>query len=238
MMEQIDLLQKLQHNESRCRRIQADMRKRTARRRELEDALQRFRVSVSAESERIDEIGKRYRSLESDANQIVSQIEKSKAKLRAVKNNKEYQSLLKEIDELKRKHSSVEDEMLQCLESSDTAKQAADAKKEELAERTRRVADEVEQIEQQQARAEMEIAALKTQWEEIARRVEPPLMETFAKIKAKQADGVAIVRVENAVCLGCNVNIPPQMYNELQRKDSLKFCPNCQRIIFWQADGA
>ncbi|MEE9535799.1 MAG: C4-type zinc ribbon domain-containing protein, partial [Desulfobacterales bacterium] len=35
-----------------------------------------------------------------------------------------------------------------------------------------------------------------------------------------------------AVCQGCNVNIPPQLYNELQRFDTLMFCPHCQRIIY------
>jgi predicted nucleic acid-binding Zn-ribbon protein len=29
------------------------------------------------------------------------------------------------------------------------------------------------------------------------------------------------------------MNIPPQMYNELHRFDSLKNCPHCQRIIYW-----
>jgi predicted nucleic acid-binding Zn-ribbon protein len=37
----------------------------------------------------------------------------------------------------------------------------------------------------------------------------------------------------NSICNGCNVNIPPQMYNELQRCKSVKLCPNCQRIIYW-----
>jgi len=29
------------------------------------------------------------------------------------------------------------------------------------------------------------------------------------------------------------MNIPPQMYNELQRYDSLKLCPFCNRILYW-----
>jgi uncharacterized protein len=30
------------------------------------------------------------------------------------------------------------------------------------------------------------------------------------------------------------MNIPPQMYNELQRSDILMFCPHCQRIVYWR----
>ncbi|RLB78229.1 MAG: hypothetical protein DRH24_14815, partial [Deltaproteobacteria bacterium] len=40
------------------------------------------------------------------------------------------------------------------------------------------------------------------------------------------------VPVKDALCHGCNVNLPPQLYNELFLGDSLKFCPNCQRIIY------
>jgi uncharacterized protein len=42
------------------------------------------------------------------------------------------------------------------------------------------------------------------------------------------------VPVSDAVCNGCNVNLPPQLYNELQRSDTLRYCPNCQRIIYWK----
>ena len=45
---------------------------------------------------------------------------------------------------------------------------------------------------------------------------------------------MAIVDVKMQVCQGCNMNIPPQMYNELQRGISLKYCPSCERIIYWQ----
>jgi predicted nucleic acid-binding Zn-ribbon protein len=51
-------------------------------------------------------------------------------------------------------------------------------------------------------------------------------------IKEQNPVGLAVVPVKDAVCHGCNVNLPPQLYNELFRCDSLRFCPNCQRIIY------
>ncbi|MBW2644346.1 MAG: hypothetical protein JRC89_13545 [Deltaproteobacteria bacterium] len=44
--------------------------------------------------------------------------------------------------------------------------------------------------------------------------------------------GIAEKIVKDALCYGCNVNLPPQLYNELFLGNSLKFCPNCQRIIY------
>ena len=46
--------------------------------------------------------------------------------------------------------------------------------------------------------------------------------------------GVAVVSVWKEVCNGCHMNIPPQMYNELQKTTILMSCPHCNRIIYWQ----
>ena len=68
----------------------------------------------------------------------------------------------------------------------------------------------------------------------ISKNLEPEFLKKFQMIKEQQVTGIAVVPVKDAVCLGCNMNIPPQMYNELQRCDSLKLCPYCQRIIYWK----
>jgi len=39
--------------------------------------------------------------------------------------------------------------------------------------------------------------------------------------------------VRNGTCQGCNMNIPPQLYNQLQRGDTIELCGTCNRIIYW-----
>jgi hypothetical protein len=45
--------------------------------------------------------------------------------------------------------------------------------------------------------------------------------------------GLAVVAVKDGTCRGCNMRIPPQLYNVLQRGNSLELCPTCNRIIYW-----
>ena len=59
------------------------------------------------------------------------------------------------------------------------------------------------------------------------------LLEKYERIKINR-EGVGMALVNNATCSECHLGIPPQMYNELQKQDSLNFCPNCQRIIYWK----
>jgi predicted nucleic acid-binding Zn-ribbon protein len=43
--------------------------------------------------------------------------------------------------------------------------------------------------------------------------------------------GVAVVEARAGGCMGCNMQLPPQMYNNLHRGEELITCPHCQRIL-------
>ena len=49
-----------------------------------------------------------------------------------------------------------------------------------------------------------------------------------------EARGLAVVSVRGGTCQGCNMNIPPQLYNVLQRGLSIETCPSCHRLIYWE----
>ncbi len=78
-----------------------------------------------------------------------------------------------------------------------------------------------------------EISQLENEWKTISQKIDPKLLKKFSIVK-EMVSGRPIAEVKDAVCLGCNMKIPPQTYNELQRTDRLEFCPHCQRIIYWE----
>ena len=43
-----------------------------------------------------------------------------------------------------------------------------------------------------------------------------------------------VVEARGGICLGCHINLPPQMFNELQRYREVRQCPSCHRIVFWR----
>ncbi|MCP4694171.1 MAG: hypothetical protein GY859_39415, partial [Desulfobacterales bacterium] len=177
---------------------------------------------------------KRYREYESEEKANAPRIQKSRNQLRTVKNNKEYQALLKEIEEFQVKHSRFEDLMLECLEQIDGAEESVEEKRKEYAERSERITAKGESIREKAERAEKKLAALDKELKSLEASSEPQIFKKFNLVKGQQPDRMAIVPVQNAVCGGCNMNIPPQLYNELQRNDEMRFCPLCQRIIFWR----
>ena len=59
------------------------------------------------------------RSIESVIEELGNKIEKSNLKLDSIKSNKEYQAVLKEIDDLNREKSQLEDKVLDIMEKLD-----------------------------------------------------------------------------------------------------------------------
>ena len=200
----------------------------------LDTRLDEFNRNVENDENLITELNKKYRTYESDIQLNVAKIEKSQEKLRLVKTNKEYQSSLKEIDDIKAANSKLEDEMLEFLEQIETAEQSLNDNKQEYS----RVVDDLEHekksLIQAAEQGEKELAGLQSDRDVVAAVLDAKLMDIFKYQLSKQGDGIGIVEVINEVCQGCYMNIPPQMYNDLQRGISLKYCPSCERIIYWQ----
>jgi len=41
-----------------------------------------------------------------------------------------------------------------------------------------------------------------------------------------------MVKLVNGACQGCNMNVPPQVINEVKMKNELIICENCSRILY------
>ena len=232
--DQIDTLVKVQQIEIKIGELKAYLEKVPSRINSLERELEEFIRSVEGDEAEIEEFNKQYRALEADVQLNLIKIQKSQEKLRSVKTNKEYQSSLKEIDDIKGINSKLEDEMLEFLEKIETAEKAIKDRKQHYTEIVDESNREKESIERDAQQRHENLVDLEARRVAVATELDAGILEIFKQVKAKQANQVAIVAVQDAVCQGCNMNIPPQVYNELQRCDSLKYCPSCFRIIYWQ----
>ncbi len=232
MKESLELLQHIQKIEIETRELEDVLGQAPRRLEHLDARLAEEQRLRDEETRHVDELQKQYRSLEGDAQQAVSTADKSKEKLRHVKTNKEYQATLKEIEDLESTHSQIEDQMIECLERLDTLESRIDMKKAAFESFASKMAVEKEAVRQEVSRARNHLATLSQTHREIAGRIDSALLQQFERVKKLHANKIAIVPVVNAVCQGCNLNIPPQMYNELHGGNEVMYCPNCQRMIY------
>jgi predicted nucleic acid-binding Zn-ribbon protein len=229
--EQIDILVRLQKIELESSYINSQLTELPHRLEKIDEEFRAFQGAIAEEENRLTELKKKYRTYESDADENLFRIKKSKEKLGSVKTNKEYQSSLKEIEDLEIINSKIEDDMIECLETMDGIESEIASKKKEYSQLSDHLKAEKDLLQQESDQAKESIAHLDADRSSLTKTIDPELLKKYNMVKVLVGN-VAITAVKNAVCQACNVNIPPQLYNELQRFDTLMFCPHCQRIIY------
>jgi predicted nucleic acid-binding Zn-ribbon protein len=221
----------LQQHEDEISRIEKELSEVDDRINRLNSELIEYQDKVERNRQVLDALRKQYRSDESEVQMIESQIVKSQEKLGAVKTNKEYQSTLKEIDDLKAKASQIEDRMLEVLDQIESAESEGQEIKADLAEVKIQVEEKQKQIRLQSEQQQDVLSSRLQERDVVLERLDSNTKQHYNRVK-RQGRGTAVAAVVDAVCQVCRMNIPPQLFNDLMRMDNMLMCPNCQRIIY------
>ena len=197
-----------------------------------ENDLQRVEGLLSTERNALGETERYYAEQKGLMTDDEVQVAGAKHKLSQAKNSKENMAAQREIEQRREALTSREGEITKLNE-------AVDAKKKLLADR----ATDVEQLKEsilkdrdaakeRMAEIEGKIAELRVERDKLAADVKPDVLKRYSNIRMRR--GLAVVSVRNGTCQGCNMNIPPQLYNVLQRGQTVETCPSCHRIIYWE----
>jgi predicted nucleic acid-binding Zn-ribbon protein len=189
------------------------------------------------EKRRIEELEKERVRLEGELEMESERTKRSQLKLLEIKTNKEYQALLKEIEMGKEHSSQREEEIIKMLDEIDRLKTDYASTVERAHKERKEIEEEQEKVKEQMVTVEHNITHWHHNREGIVRELDPELLKRYTVLKERR-NGIAVVLVKNEGCQGCYVNIPPQMYNEVQKNKEIIVCPNCHRILYWENKGA
>ncbi len=230
---QFEMLISLQNIEFDKIEVQRTLNAVAARVSELESELNAFAEEVEREKQALQASKALYADYDEQIQTNDTLITKIEAKRRSVKTEREYQSLIKEEEQLRTRKAQIEEEMIVCMDQMETLEGTIAAKETELTQIREQVEADIQSVREEASTSESRHAELSREWEQMAAEVDRRLLDKFIKVKKQTPDGRALAPVKKAICLACHMNIPPQMYNELQRFDSLKLCPFCFRILYW-----
>ncbi len=233
ILEQINILIDVQGVEMEILRVDRRINALNGETDSLDKELADREARVTSDRQVLDDLKKAYRELDLESKEYVESITKSNEKLRAVKTNKEYQSILKEIEDIIKKKSEIEDRMLELLEEIDSTESTVKEKETELHAFIESCCEKKEMFVANGKSQQKAVTLLIEKKKQIASKADAKTIAILEDVK-KKVRGTAVVPVQGAICTGCHLNIPAQLYNELQRLDELRFCPHCHRIIYWQ----
>ncbi len=234
MTEQLTLLIELQKAESAAGRIQARKRDLPLQMEELEKEFSAVCADAEAEREQLEALRKHRREKDTQLQTGQEALKRTRERLLDVKTNKEYQSILKEIETLEGKTSHMEDEIISLLDELDRLETTVKAKEEELNISRQRFEEQKAELARELNSLEQELTGCLGKSDELKRKIPAELLRKYEQIKGIRR-GLAVVSVWKEVCGGCHMSIPPQLYNELQKSaTTLRTCPNCNRILYWE----
>lgn len=230
--KEIETLIKLQEAETEIVRLQTLLLKVDKKKEELELKLKTFEKALNKQREEVERYSQFVQNSEQQLQIIYERIAKSNEVLKSVKTNREYQVLLREIDDNKKRKDSVETELLDLMDEKEKLNDLLEQTQKEFELLKEYTKAEQINFDKQAAmdRAMLEDYSVKQQ--NIAESLDPYLLNLFKKI-SKMNKGSAIVRVEDSVCMGCFMNVPPQMYIDIQKATTLILCNYCSRILYY-----
>jgi len=183
-------------------------------------------------SEKIDILKKQQELLNNEIESDSVKIKKSKSKLMMVGNTREYHAMMREMDNMEKVNRMREEEKISLgeeLTRQHEMQEQLDAQIDDLA---NTLAEVRESLDKRLADASKRLKKFEKDREKAVKTVPKPILGRYEFIRQRMANPV-IVSVDEGVCKGCNIAIPPQSFIELQKGQQILSCPNCQRLIYW-----
>jgi hypothetical protein len=233
LKEKLLLLIKLQDCDSQLVKLSAKKKILPGNIEKLDKEFCSFKEGIEKNKAKYDELKARHTENESKIKKVNEGIVKTKERMLEVKNNKEYQAMLKEIETAESSRGEIETQIISLLEELDKLSVLVKKDDEILKQGRDKYEQEKKAIEDDLNAVDADVADWEKKRLDLQKNVPEDLLVTYEKVK-KRNKGVGVTSVWKAVCNGCHMNIPAQLYNELQRSDDLLSCPNCNRIMYYQ----
>jgi hypothetical protein len=235
LKDQLKLLWELQKIDLELKAIKEEKERYPKEIKKLDEKQKIEKERIQKEREKVESLEKTRRQKEGHLNGEQEKIKRAEGRMSEVKTNKEYQALLSEIDAMKGANSRIEEEILQVMDEIDELKK-------DLSKREKEMGSTLEKIEGERKKLQEKMAQGEEAWNErverrdvLSKQIESKLVKLYHTLKEKR-QGVGVVSVKNETCQGCFVNVPPQLFIEVQKNNALVRCPHCNRILYWEGD--
>jgi len=229
--DQMILLKELQGLDQKLNSIGQDQRKLETERQGIDTEVVRIRDMVASLESSIAELEGQRSQLRLALDQEQANVEKSEGRLPEIKTQKEYLAVLKEIDTAKKLSKDLTDQVEAKNAEIAALNEEKAEKQQSLAEMEAQVAARCGEIDDALKALEQSRQGLAKQRDSQINPLPKNLQRSYRLLMERRA-GVAVVEARNGACLGCNMHLPPQLFNSLFMSQEIKTCPHCSRMLF------
>jgi uncharacterized protein len=233
LKENLLLLIELQECDSHLVKLEGKKNSLPEKINKLDEKFRIFKEAIEQNKRKYDELKALHAESENKIKKLNESMVKAKERLLEVKNNKEYQAMLKEIDTATATRGDVETEIIKILDEMDKLSVFVKKDLSSLDEYKKKYEEEKKIIENDLNSIDSDFINWEQKRVQVKEKITADLLARYERIRSR-SNGVGVISVWKAVCNGCHMNIPPQLYNELQKSSELLSCPNCHRIMYFE----
>lgn len=198
---------------------------------DLEDEI----AGLDTRIEKIDTEIKEFQSAitmkKGEVQEAQANLERYNNQLNEVRNNREYDSLSKQIDYERLEVELCNKKIKEATDLVAYRTNDLEIAKTEREERQKDLDEKKSELEDILAETREEETMLKERAKDLEVKIEPRLLSSFKRIRKSARNGLGIVYVQRDACGGCFNKIPPQRQLDIKMHKKIIVCEYCGRIL-------
>jgi predicted nucleic acid-binding Zn-ribbon protein len=198
---------------------------------DLEDEIEGLQTRVTKYDDDIEALEKSIAAKKQEINNAQDLIKKYEEQQNNVRNNREYDSLSKEIEFQTLEIELCEKRIREFTAQIEDKKVVIDESRSVLDERKLDLENKKKELEDIIAETQKEEEQLEKKSEDLQGIIEGRLVTAYRKIRGNARNGLAVVPVERDSCGGCFNKIPPQRQLDIASMKKIIVCEYCGRIL-------
>ena len=199
--------------------------------RDLEDEVEGFKLRYQKLEDNLNEIDNQIKSKKNLIEEAKVLIKKYNEQQKNVRNNREFNSLAKEVEFQELEIQLAEKHIKEFRAQIEQKKEVIEGTKERLEEREAHLKHKKNDLDAILAETEKEEEVLLDKSEEYKTKIEERLAKAYTKIRSSVKNGLAVVPIERGASGGSYIIIPPQIQVEIASRKKIITDEHSGRIL-------
>jgi hypothetical protein len=230
VQKNLQVLDELQEIDLRLDGIAGDRDSLIAEMTVLDQQIAAARQDILAKEEELSSLDAEKQGFEETLAAESENIVRSEARLKEIKTQKEYLAVSKEITAARKMKGELEEQLLQKIGQLEELKAEVADQRGNLAQLEGNIAAQKAEVQGKVDALDHGLAEDRLARDQKAASLPAAVLKRYGTLRSNRR-GLAVAEARDGSCLGCNMNIPPQLFNTLYRGTELITCPHCQRML-------
>ena len=199
--------------------------------RDLEDEVEGFKLRLQKLEDNLNDIDNQIKNKKIFIEESKSSIKKYNEQQKNVRNNREFNSLAKEIEFQELEIQLAEKHIKEFKAQTEQKNEVIESTKERLSEREEHLKHKKNDLDAILAETEKEEKILLDKSDEYKTKIEDRLAKAYSKIRSSVKNGLAVVPIERGASGGSYFTIPPQVQVEIAARKKIITDEHSGRIL-------